>query len=460
MKWKTSPHLSIINQKLLDVSAGRIKRLYIGLPPRHGKSELVSRYFTAWYLGNFPDRRIILSSREAEFAAKWGRASRNVLEEYGKDLFGVQVSETSAAANRWDIRGHEGGMLTAGVGGHITGWGANLFIIDDPLKNAMEASSKVIREQVWDWYLSTAYTRLEPDASIVLVMTRWHEDDLAGRLLREVENGGEQWESVVMPAVANDNDPWGRVSGAPLWPMRFPTDSLQIIRQTLGSYLWSAMYQQNPQPEGGMIYRREWFRYFRLEGDDYILMTTEGDLRVPASKCWRFQTVDPSATEKESSDYFVIATWAVTPTSDLLLLDVLRTKAETTKHMLLMRNAQARFTPSFQAVESASYGLNIIQSCKSIGMPIKALKADTDKVSRARPMSARYEGGTVYHQMGAHWLTDYEGELLGFPNASHDDQVDTASYAALVLLENIRRDPNRLTRVRFGKGLRASTKSL
>ena len=176
----------------------------VTLPPRHGKSQLISQYFPAWYLGTFPDRRTILTSYEAGFAAGWGRRARDVLEEFGPEVFEVSVREDSSAADRWDINGHVGGMITAGVGGAITGRGADLLIIDDPVKNSEDAASKTMRDKAWEWYQSTAYTRLEPGGAIILVMTRWNEDDLAGRILKESQTGGEKWEVMNLPAIAEE----------------------------------------------------------------------------------------------------------------------------------------------------------------------------------------------------------------------------------------------------------------
>lgn len=196
------PHLAVLNHSLEAVAAGSVKRLLVAMPPRHGKSFLASQYFPAWYLGKFPDRRIILCSYEADFAAGWGRKVRDTLEECGQEVFGVKIRPDSSAANRWDIEGRLGGMITAGVGGPVTGKGADLCLIDDPVKNYEEAASPRYRERAWDWYRSVTYTRLEPDGAVVLIMTRWNEADLAGMILREAEGIGEHWEVLTMPALS------------------------------------------------------------------------------------------------------------------------------------------------------------------------------------------------------------------------------------------------------------------
>lgn len=442
-KFLLSPGHALLNRKLLDVAAGRCKRLMIFWPPRHGKSEFTSKYFPAWFEGRFPDKRIILTSYEADFASQWGGKVRDLLEDYGKKIFEVEISNDSSAKDRWNIKGKDGGMQTAGVGGPITGKGADILIIDDPIKNDKEAASKTVRESHKTWYQSTAYTRLEPGGSIIIIMTRWHEDDLAGWLLKEEKEAIKQglepegWEVLRLPAIAEENDLLGRKPGQALFPQRYDEKALEKIKRAVGTYFWSAMYQQRPQPDGGSIFKRSYFHYFTDDGDFYTLQRANDQKRVLKTACWIFQTCDAAATEKEKSDYFVISTWAVTHDSDLLLLDVFREKAETTKHKRIMKDALTRWRPSFQGVENKTFGLNIIQDCVVEGYPIKELKADTDKVSRARPMSARYENGTVYHRQGAPWLQEYEDELIAFPNGEHDDQVDTASYAGIVLIENI-----------------------
>jgi predicted phage terminase large subunit-like protein len=392
---------------------------------------LISQYFPAWYIGTFPDRRVMLASYEAGFAATWGRKARDVLEEHGQDLFGITIRDDSSAADRWDIKGRLGGMVTAGVGGPLTGKGADLLLIDDPVKNAEDASSKTMREKAWEWYQSTAYTRLEPNGSAIIIMTRWNEDDLAGKVVQDMLTDGEKWELLNLPAIAEENDMLGRKVGEALWPERFPVKRLEEIKRTLGSYYFSALYQQRPQPQGQTRFRREWFRYATKEGKIYVLATPTGPKRYEESRCWKFQTCDPAASESEKADYFALSTWAVTPDTELIFLGALHVRADTTKHEDLLTQARARWNPTFQGVENKTFGLNIIQALIRKGFPIRKLAADVDKVSRSIPMSTRYENGMVYHMKGAECLDEYEAELLAFPNGAHDDLVDTASYAGI-----------------------------
>lgn len=241
-RWKLARHLHLINRKLTDLAAGRIKRLMIFCPPRHGKSELCSKHLPAWYLGTFPDRRVMLASYSAEFASDWGLKARRLIEEHGH-LFGVRVSSDSAAKSNWTIDRHGGGMVTAGIGGPFTGRGCNLMVIDDPIKNNEDALSPTIRDKHWDWWLSTASTRLEPSGSVLLMMTRWHPDDLAGRLLKE---HSAEWEVLSLPALAGHDDPLHRQPGEALWPQQWPTHDLERIKLNQTAYWWRAMYQQQP----------------------------------------------------------------------------------------------------------------------------------------------------------------------------------------------------------------------
>lgn len=429
--WKLAKHLDLLDDYIRRLIIREIKRLIIIMPPRHGKSLFISQYFPAWYLGNFRNDRIILASYEADLAAGFGRKVRDTIEDIGKDVFGIRLKEDSQAANRWDIEGATGGMNTAGIGGPITGKGANLLIIDDPVKNAIEANSKTYRDRAWEWYTSTAYTRLEPDGVIVLIMTRWHEDDLVGRILSDKEES-QKWTVLKLPALAEENDPLGRKIGEALWKERYSEERLYEIQKTIGSYWFSALYQGTPTPAEGKIFKRSLFRYYEEDENSFILKTDTVSKRLEKNRCSIFQTVDTAATEKETADYFVIATWAVTPDRELLLLDIFRERIDTTKHNKVIRDYYLRYKPFLIGIEEKTFGLTIIQQLKS-ELPIKALKADCDKVARALVVATKYENGLVYHPVKANWLTDYESELLEFPNGANDDQVDCAGYAGFIM---------------------------
>lgn len=433
--WVPFEHLVVLNDHLLAAAAGQLPRLIVSMPPQHGKSELVSRYAPAWLLGRFPDRRVILASYEAGFARTWGRKARDLLEEHGPALFGVTVADGSSAAHDWEIAGRQGGMVTAGVGGAITGRGAQLLIVDDPVKNQQEAASQVIRDRAWDWWLSTARTRLRRGAAVVLVMTRWNEDDLAGRMLQHASQGGDEWAVLELPALAQpsdgqERDLLGRVAGEPLCPALHDLSELEQTRRSVGAYFWAAMYQQQPRPAEGLLFKRPDFRYWRSEPGLYVLQTEQGLRPVGVEHCRHFQTVDVAASAKQSADYTVVSTWAVTPDRDLILVDVDRQHFDLVDVGGMIRRNYDHHHPAFVSVERLGHGLTVIQEQVRAGLPIRRLEADTDKVSRALVAVARYEEHRVYHPRGAPWLGDWEAELLAFPNAAHDDQVDTAAYAA------------------------------
>src|SRR5258708_863622 len=231
-----------------QIRARSAQILVIEAPPRHGKSELISRYLPAWYLGLFPARRVMLVGYGAGFARSWGRKARSLLIEHGRDCFGVEVSTEERAASEWGLAGYEGGMVTAGVGGPLTGRGANLLIVDDPIKNAEEAVSQTIRDNHWDWWQSTASTRIEPGGCVIIIATRWHYDDLSGRLIHAAQTGeGSPVRRLRLPAIAEDGDPLGRAAGEALWPERWPRDRLEKIRLEKDAAWWHAMYQQRPR---------------------------------------------------------------------------------------------------------------------------------------------------------------------------------------------------------------------
>lgn len=228
--------------------------IVIEAPPRFGKSEKISKYFPSWYLGRFPDDNLILTSYEANFARSWGRKARTVFEE-NSWMFGLELDPDRSASNDWGIKGRAGGMITAGVGGPITGRGANVLIVDDYMKNAEEACSDVIREKHWDWWGSTALTRLEPGGIAIVMATRWHEDDLSGRIIRAAMTGdGPPVVRVHLPAIAEEGDILGRQIGESLWPERWSVEKLERRKSGMDIFWWNALFQQRP----GRHSRTEW----------------------------------------------------------------------------------------------------------------------------------------------------------------------------------------------------------
>jgi predicted phage terminase large subunit-like protein len=429
--WKPASHLLLLEEKLIALKKRKLKRLIVSMPPRHGKSSFLSLYFPAWYLFRNPTHKIILTSYEADFASSWGRKVRDIFLEFGRE-WGREIREDSQAVYRWELK-TGGGMYTAGVGGPITGKGGDLIIVDDPIKNAEEANSKTMREKLWDWYKSTLYTRLEPNGILIVIATRWHEDDLIGRLIKTEKN---DWEILNLPAIAEEDEDYGifkRKKGEALWPERYPVEELLKIKASIGDYWWNALYQGHPSPYGGGLFKREYFRYYESKGT-YFLLHGEQDKLVSLADCTIIQTVDLATSLKEKADYFVIGTFAITQSKDIIVLDIYRERCEGPEQKIIIKNLYERFKPAYIGIESVQYQVALAQDLQHEGYPVKKLISKEDKWSRALGIATRYQAGKVYHPIQSSWLNDFEEELLLFPVGEHDDQVDVISYCGLEVL--------------------------
>ena len=239
-KFKIPRHIAYLDDVVVKAITGQgPNRIVCSMPPRHGKSFYISEHLPAWYAGMFPDNHVVLTSYEADFAASWGAKSRDLLANSEDNLLGVRIDPLKKSANHWKIDGHRGGVSTAGAGGALTGKGAHLLIIDDPIKNSEEAQSETQRNKLWDWFRSTAYTRIEPGGICLIVQTRWNQDDLAGRVISELSSV-EPWEIISFPALAEEQDVLGRSTGVALWPERRPLEELLKIKST-GGIKWNLM---------------------------------------------------------------------------------------------------------------------------------------------------------------------------------------------------------------------------
>lgn len=405
-KWTPASHLKLLSEYLVDASVGRRRRVIVSMPPRHGKSNLISTWYPTWYLNLWPDRRVILTSYEASFASSWGRRVRNLIDD-NQAWLDVRLAKDLTAADWWETTAG-GGMMTAGVGGAITGKGADILIVDDPVKNAEDAHSQTMRDKTFDWWQSTAYTRLEPNGSAIILMTRWHEDDLAGRLLATGE-----WDYLSLPALAEENDPLGRDFGEPLWPERFNNAALSDIKRSVGTYVWNALYQQRPAPIEGAIVKRDWWRRYDSEPDGL----TEHVL-----------SVDCSFSGKESSDFVVFQCWAKRGADRYLLAQIRgrwdfpqtleRFKAFCAKHPQAQR----------KLIEAKANGQALIDSIKREIAGVIPINPKDSKESRVHAVSAQIESGNVYVPR-ASWADEVIEEFAAFPSSVNDDQVDAATQA-------------------------------
>lgn len=422
-EFRIPDHVAVLDDAIVRaVNSPEGGRLLVSMPPQHGKSNLCSKYTPAWFLGNFPDRNVLLGSYEANFAKSWGRKSRAILDQYGERYFGVELADFPAAANEWATM-QGGGMQTAGRNGAFTGKSANLLILDDPFKNWQEADSKLIRDKVFEFYRAAAYTRLAPGATIIIIHTRWHQDDLIGRLL---DDNTENWEYIRFQAISDDSKA--------LWPARYSLDELRAKEKTLGSYLWNALYQQSPIPPGGKIFKREW-----------LSKTVESFPAEAYSACrfWDKAGAEPDSDGdwsagvlmvKHEGLYYVAhvehGQWSPMERNRIIRSTADNDRSKQIADMQLWIEQE----PGNGGKESAQIS---VQELAEFGPQID--KPFENKVVRARPFAAQCEAGNVRIVRGS-WNAKFIDELVNFDKAPHDDMVDAAS-GAFNKLEQFGRKP-------------------
>lgn len=434
---RIAPHVRLISDRIrahVLRENGASGRLIVCAPPGHAKTDSVSNHTPAWFLETRPGEHVILASATAQLAQKNSRIVRNILATHEDDLF-ARVAPDSSAVDMWHTA--DGSTVrAAGIGGLLSGFRAHLLVIDDPIADAKQANSETFRNHLWDWYLDVADTRCWPEATQIVMHTRWHQDDLVGRLLAQQEDLRKagmpvrEWELLSLPAIAEENDPLGRSPGAPLWPEKYPLDFLEEQRAK-GSYRWAALYQQRPAPIGGAIFQQENFRRARMTDREFVLVQPDGtEKRVLKALCQIAQTCDTAMKTKTTNDWTVILTFAVTPEREIIVLGVDRDRIPVPAQLPRLKAQRQRWSPQWQGVEDKAGGTTVLQLAAAEGWPLRPLKADGDKVTRAMAAVAMYENGNVYHCDGP-WRETFESELLGFPTADHDDQVDCIAYAAL-----------------------------
>lgn len=429
-KWEFAKHLQLINEKLLLIAKRKIKKLIINMPPRHGKSELISYYFPFWYLGNFKNENIMLTTYSQNFANNFGKRIRSLFREYGKSVFDLEMNKDYKSASEIRTKEGKGGIYCVGSGGSLTGRGADLMIIDDPVKNTKDANSEKMRDNLWDWYQSTAFTRLEPEGAVIIVMTRWHEDDICGRLL---QNESNDWEILNLPAIAdNDIDDLGRNKGEALWEKRFGLPELDKIKQGIGAYFFTGLYQQRPAPLEGGNFPKSSFKYFKMNSEHYLLNCSQSNA-VSKSECVIYCTMDLAMSLKETADYTALITFAVTKDKSVLILDVTRERMESTKHIELIKQVYSKWSPSLIGIEKVQYQTALINDALNIGLPIKPLVPDKDKLVRTYPIANLLSVGKIYFLQNADWLYEFENELIHFPKGKNNDQVDAFAYICQML---------------------------
>ena len=414
-------HHKVMAKKFQEIAEGKCKRLIINMPPRHTKSEFASFMLPAWFLGKFPDKKIIQCSNTAELAVGFGRKVRNLVgsDAYHKVFPDVGLKSDSKAAGRWDT--NKGGMYFAiGVGGTVTGKGADLLIIDDPHSEqeaAIAASNPEVYDKVYEWYSSGPRQRLQPGGAIVVVMTRWSLRDLTGRILKSsIERDGDEWEIINFPAILP--------SSKPLWPAFWPLSELLALKEELPVGKWSAQYQQSPTSEEGALVKRDWWKLW------------EGNRPPPCE--FIIQSWDTAFTKNERSDYSACTTWGVfykdedRKDPNIILLDAYKERLEFPELKEQALIMYKEWEPDACIVEAKAAGSPLIFELRRMGIPVSEFTPTrgNDKIARLNSVTDLFASGKVWAP-GTRWADEVIEQMAAFPNSDHDDLVDSSTQALI-----------------------------
>lgn len=415
-------HHKVMAKKFQEIAEGKIKRLIINMPPRHTKSEFASFLLPAWFLGKYPNKKIIQTSNTAELAVGFGRKVRNLVdsEQYAKIFPNVNLRSDSKAAGRWATNAG-GEYFAIGVGGTVTGKGADLLIIDDPHSEqeaALAATSPEIFDKVYEWYTSGPRQRLQPGGSIVVVMTRWSKKDLTGRIIQSSidKEGNDDWEVIDFPAILP--------SGNPLWPEFWSLEELLSLQSELPAGKWNAQYQQSPTSEEGAIVKRDWWKIWEPD-------------RPPVCE-FIIQSWDTAFTKSERSDYSACTTWGVfykdeNPNDpNVILLDAFKKRMEFPELKEKAFNHYKEWEPDAFIVEAKASGAPLIFELRAMGIPVSEFTPSrgNDKMVRINSVSDLFASGKVWAP-GTRWADELIEEMAAFPNSDHDDLVDSTTQALI-----------------------------
>lgn len=431
-KYDPNWHHRVIANKLEAVERGEIKRLMIFMPPRHGKSELATINFPAWYLGRNPDKEVITVSYSGELAVKFGAKARDkVNDEVYKHIFpDVKLKQDTQSKDFWQV--NQGGSYdSTGLGGAITGKGADLLIIDDPIKNKEEADSDTYREKAWDYYTSTLYTRLQPDAKIVLILTRWHYDDLAGRLLSN-EEFKENWNIVEFPAIAIQDEQY-RKRGEPLWESRYNLDDLVRIKNQVGLMVWSSLYQQKPLINELQEFKSEYFRYFEESDITDKIMNIDIFIDPALGEKDKKQNCEVGfiirAKREDKPEWYILDDFSGYLTPDQMIDLLFKIYID---YRLNYKLADINVYIEFEALQkSLKYWIEEEQRRRGIYFNInEAKKTQGDKDQRIRGLIPIYRMGLIKHRpymKGG----ELEKQALEFPQGKLKDRLDALSFGIM-----------------------------
>ena len=414
-------HHELMAEKFEDIATGKIKRLIINMPPRHTKSEFASFLLPAWFLGKYPGKKIIQTSNTAELAVGFGRKVRNLVasEQYHRIFPGVNLRSDSKAAGRWSTN-QNGEYFAIGVGGTVTGKGADLLIIDDPHSEqeaALAAGDPTVFDKVYEWYTSGPRQRLQPGGSIVVVMTRWAKKDLTGKIIQSmIDRDGEKWEVIQLPAIMP--------SGKPLWPEFWRLEELLALKSELPVAKWNAQYMQSPTSEEGAIVKREWWKIWEED-------------KVPVCE-YVIQSWDTAFTKSERADYSACTTWGVFYLNEnvrdphVRLLDAFKRRMEFPELKQVALEEYRNWEPDAFIVEAKASGAPLIYELRAMGIPVQEFTPSrgNDKMVRINSVSDLFASGKVWAPP-TRWADEVIEELAAFPNSDHDDLVDSTTQALL-----------------------------
>jgi predicted phage terminase large subunit-like protein len=389
----------------------------------------ITETFPSWFLGRNPDKRVIEVSYSDSLARNFGDKCRRKVEEFGPEIFGVDLDHRRADKSDWGIAGYAGGMIAAGIGGSITGKGADLLIIDDPIKNRLEADSQTYRERVWSEWQSTLETRLHPGGRVVVVLTRWHEDDLAGRL---VNAEPDRWKVVNLPAIAEEGDPLGRPPGEALWPERYNEKALAKKKKAVGSRDWEALYQGHPSPQEGAILQRGWWKYYSLSPGE---MVRNMEVVILSFDC---------AFKDTSTSDFVVGQVLGRKGPDFYLLDLVRGRMDFPATVQAVRSLAAKWRQArAKLIEDKANGPAVIATLKKQISGLIPVNPEGGKIARANAVAPYIEAGNVWLPIPEHapWVHDFVEECACFPNGPNDDQVDGMSQGLSYLAQHTSAPP-------------------
>ena len=415
-------HHEIMADAFERVAKGELKRLIINMPPRHTKSEFASYLLPAWFLGKYPDKKIIQTAHTAELAVGFGRKVRNLVNspDYKAIFPNVSLQSDSKAAGRWNTS-QGGDYFAIGVGGAVTGKGADLLIIDDPHSEQEGASADInVFNRTYEWYTSGPRQRLQPNGAIVVVMTRWHNKDLTGQVVdASIKRGGaDQWEVIELPAIMP--------SGTPLWAEFWKMEELQALKAELPNSKWMAQYQQDPTSEEGALVKRDWWQIW------------EG--RNPPDCEFVIQSWDTAFMKNQRADFSACTTWGVFYLEDddgmlapnLILLDAYQERLEFPELKKMAMEKYRAYTPDAFIVEAKAAGMPLIFELRAMGIPVQEYTPSrgNDKISRVNAVSDLFASGVVWAPE-TRWAEETIEQFAGFPNMEHDDLVDSTTQALL-----------------------------